>query len=137
MSRAAAIDAVNHPRRACMRLVIKSSQSRRDPRCSSRRPDTQYRRRSIATIILAEAVGVALQFAVPRDLKLIHTATPDMTKLSCLCRVHFGGVNWIPGNSRLSPTENLKSEHVHSNRPVHNDTPDMTQTGPSCRVCVN
>ena len=31
MSRAAAIDAVNHPRRACMRLVIKSSQSRRDP----------------------------------------------------------------------------------------------------------
>jgi len=44
--------------------------------------------------------------------KLFHTATPDMTKLSCLCRVRFGGVNWIPDNSRLSPTENLKSEHV-------------------------
>ena len=28
-------------------------------------------------------------------LKLIHTATPDTTKLSCLCRVCVGGVNWI------------------------------------------
>ena len=26
-------------------------------------------------------------------------------KLSCLCRVRFGGVNWIPGNSTLSATE--------------------------------
>jgi len=48
-------------------------------------------------------------------LKLIHTATPDTTKLSCLCRVRFGRVNWIRDNSRLSPTENLKSEHVNSN----------------------
>jgi len=40
-------------------------------------------------------------------LKLIHAATPDTTKLSCLCRVRFGGgVNWIRDNSRLSPTEN-------------------------------
>ena len=39
-------------------------------------------------------------------------------KLSCLCRVRFRGVNWIPDNSRLSPTENLKSKHVHSNRPI-------------------
>jgi len=31
--------------------------------------------------------------AVPWVLKLIHTATPDMTKLSCLCRVSFGGMN--------------------------------------------
>jgi len=47
---------------------------------------------------------------------LIHTATPDATELSCLCRgVRFGGVNWIlPDNSRLSPTENVKSEHVQS-----------------------
>jgi len=42
-------------------------------------------------------------------LKLIHTATPDTTKLSCLCRVRIGGVNCTPDNSRLSPTENLKS----------------------------
>jgi len=28
-------------------------------------------------------------------LQPIHTATPDTTKLSCLCRVRFGGVNWI------------------------------------------
>jgi len=47
---------------------------------------------------------------------LIHTATPDTTKLSCLCRVCFGGVNWIPDNSRLSLTENLKSELVQSIR---------------------
>jgi len=43
-------------------------------------------------------------------------------------------MNWIPDNSRLSPTENPKSEHVHSNRPIHTGTSDTTQTGPSCRV---
>ena len=57
-----------------------------------------------------------------------------MTKLSCLRRVRFGGVNWIPYNSRLSSTENLKSEHVQSNRPIHASTPDTTKTGLSCRV---
>jgi len=67
-------------------------------------------------------------------LKRIHTATRSTTKLSCLCRVRFSGVNWIPDNSRLSPTENLKSEHVHSNRPAHTGIPDTTRTGPSCRV---
>ena len=68
------------------------------------------------------------------DLKLIHTATSDTTKLSCLCRVRSGGVNWIPDNSRLSPTENLQSEHVKDNCPIHTGTPDTTQTGPSRRV---
>ena len=68
------------------------------------------------------------------DLKLIHTAMPDTTKLSCPCRVRFGGVNWIPDNSRLSPTENLKTEHVNNNCPIHSATPDTTQTGLSCRV---
>jgi len=59
-----------------------------------------------------------------------------MTKLSCLCRVRFGSVNWIPDNSRLSPTENLylKSEHVQSNCPIHTAAPDTTQTGLFCRV---
>jgi len=53
--------------------------------------------------------------------RLVHTATPDTTRLSCRCRVRLGGVNWIPtDNSRLSPTENnLKSERVESNRPTH------------------
>ena len=37
----------------------------------------------------------------------IHT-----TKLSCLCRVCLGRVNWILDNSKLSPTENLKSERA-------------------------
>ena len=65
-------------------------------------------------------------------LKLIHTATPDTTKLSCLCRARFGGVNWIPDNSRLSPTENLKFEHVNSNCPIHTATPDKI-TAPASR----
>jgi len=66
-------------------------------------------------------------------------------------------MNWIPDNSRLSPTENSKSEDVQRNCPIHNGTPyttcmaklpgalkakedyqqqpqDTTQTGPSCRV---
>ena len=67
-------------------------------------------------------------------IKLIHTATLDTTKLSRLCRVRFGGVNWIPDNPRLSPTENLKSEHVDSNCPIHTATPDTTETGLSRRV---
>ena len=54
-----------------------------------------------------------------RPSKPIHTTTPDTIKLSCLCRVRFGGVNGIPGNSRLSPTKNMKSEHVSSNCPIH------------------
>jgi len=66
-----------------------------------------------------------------KTAELIHTATADTTKLFCLCRVRFVGVNWIPDNSRLSPRENLKSEHARSNRPIHTGT---TQTGPSCRV---
>jgi len=57
--------------------------------------------------------------------KADRTTMPDTTKLSCLCRVHFGGVNWIPDNSRLSPSENLRSrsEHVNSNYPIHTATP--------------
>jgi len=47
-------------------------------------------------------------------LEPVHTATPDTTKLSRLCRVRFDGVNWIPGNSRLSPTENMKSGHINN-----------------------
>ena len=67
-------------------------------------------------------------------LKLIHTATPDTTKLSCLCRVRFDDVNRIPDNSRLSPTDNSKSERVNSNCPIHTATPDTTQTGLFCRA---
>jgi len=36
----------------------------------------------------------------------------------------LGGVNWILDNSRQSPTENMKSEHVNSNCPIHIATPD-------------
>ena len=53
-----------------------------------------------------------------------HTARRD----SAVCVVS-GGVNWVPDNSRLSPTENVKSENVNSNCPIHAATPDTTQTG--------
>jgi len=34
------------------------------------------------------------RYSAPRDpLKLIHTATPNMRRLSCLCRVRFGKSN--------------------------------------------
>jgi len=67
-----------------------------------------------------EARSVNFNANMLRVLRLIHTATRDTTKQSCLRRVRLGGVNnWIPDNSRLSPTENVKSEHVQSNRPIH------------------
>jgi len=69
-----------------------------------------------------------------KDKKLIHIGTPDTTKLSCLCRIRVGGVNWIRDSSRLSPTENWKSGHVQSNGPIHTATPDTTQTRQFCRV---
>jgi len=96
-------------------------------------------------------------FCVNTLQKLIHTATPETTKLSCLCRVGFGSVNWILDNARLSPTEKLKSEHVQTSRPIPTGTPErfasdsafadhvrvyklyllaylLTHTGPSCRI---
>jgi len=63
-------------------------------------------------VCLATPLPTLYAITNSRNLKLVHTATPDTTRLSCLCRVRFGGVNWIPDSSRLSPTENLKSEHV-------------------------
>ena len=57
-------------------------------------------------------------------------AIHDKTVLSVSCTVRFGGVN----NSRLSPTENMKSEHVDSNCPIHTATSDTTQTELFCSV---
>jgi len=62
-----------------------------------------------------------------------HHARHDKT-VSSVSRPIRRGVNWIPDNSRVSPTENLKSEHVYGNGPIHTATPDTTQTRPSCRV---
>ena len=65
-----------------------------------------------------------------RMLQLIHTATPDTTKLSCLCRVRFGGVNWISGNSRLNVwTRSEQSSNSH--RHIRHDT---NRTVLSCLV---
>ena len=66
----------------------------------------------------------------------IHTARPDTTKQSCLCRVGLGGVNSILYNSRLWPTENLKSDHVNSNCPIHTGHArrDTDETFLSCPV---
>jgi len=66
------------------------------------------------------------------QLKLVHNVTPDATKLFCLCRVCFGGLNWIPDNTRLSPTE--KSWSINMIRAIFQFTPDTAQTGPTCRV---
>ena len=60
-------------------------------------------------------------------------ARHEKTALS-VSRPRFGGVNWILDNTKLSPTENLKTEHVQSNCLIHTGTLDTTQTGPSCRV---
>ena len=55
-------------------------------------------------------------FVTNSEQYLIHTLHPghDTTKLSCLRRVRFGGVNWIYDNSGLSPTVNLKSEYLNT-----------------------
>ena len=51
-------------------------------------------------------INLEVEFRVRQSYTLIHTAT----------------------------TENLKSVHVQSNRPILTGTLDTTQTGPSCRV---
>ena len=56
-----------------------------------------------------------------RRYQFCHTTTPDTAKLSCRCRVRFGGVKLITDNSRL------KSDHVQSNRPIHTSTSDTTR----------
>ena len=43
-------------------------------------------------------------------------------------RVPFVGVSCIPDNSRLLPTETLKSEHVNSICTIHTAPSDTTQT---------
>ena len=57
------------------------------------------------------------------SIKAIFTPPRQTRQNSCLCRVHFGGVIWILDNSRLSPTENVKSGRVQSNCPIHTGTP--------------
>jgi len=70
-----------------------------------RQKTTREQRRRIAAGVLCRThAPQPAPFSEP-----IHTATPDTTKLSCVCRVRFGGVNGIPDNSTLSPTKNLKS----------------------------
>jgi len=46
---------------------------------------------------------------------------PRQTRRNCLVRVASASVVWtgFPTTQRLSPTENVKSEHVNSNCPVH------------------
>jgi len=67
-------------------------------------------------------------------LKLIHTATPDTKKLCCLCRDRLRCELDSRRNSRLSPAENFKSDHVQIYRLIRAGTADTTQTGPSCLV---
>ena len=80
----------------------------------------------------AETLGADLlwKFFMPA-LKLIHTATTDTTKLSCLCQLRRCELDF---RQLKTIADILKSEHIQSNRSVHTVTPDTTQTGPSCRV---
>ena len=83
----------------------------------------KYQQWTVSNIAAGNKTQMVLSHHNNIVLKLIHTATPDTTKLSCLCCVRIGGVNWIPDNSRLSPTENLKSEQwSNSHRHTRHDT---------------
>ena len=80
----------------------------------------------------AETLGADLlwKFFMPA-LKLIHTATTDTSKLSCLCQLRRCELDF---RQLKTIADILKSEHIQSNHSVHTVTPDTTQTRPSCRV---
>jgi len=67
----------------------------------------------------------------------VHTATPDTTRRSCLCRVWCAGVNrTIAANVfRLQVSCRRPSRVVED--PIHTTEADTTQTGLFCRVCVS
>ena len=67
----------------------------------------------------------------PTVLKLIHTATPDKTKLSCLCRFRFGAVNWIVKTVADWKFEVRTRSQQSSN--LHRDTRDDKTVAPACR----
>jgi len=67
----------------------------------------------------------------PTVLKLIHTATPDKTKLSCLCRFRFGAVNWIVKTVADWKFEVRTRSQQTSN--LHRDTRDDKTVAPACR----
>ena len=74
------------------------------------------------------------QSGVTRNiLKLIHTATPDTTKLSCQCRGRFGGVNWIT-TTQESQDYWLTVQTLPDGLEIQFTPPDTTRTGLSCRV---
>jgi len=58
------------------------------------------------------------------DPRVGHTTDVLSPFIPVLCRP-----DWLFDGE--SPTENLKSEHVQSNRPIHTGTADTTKTGPS------
>jgi len=67
---------------------------------------------------------------------------PDTTKLSCLCRVRFGGVNWIPAdNPRLSPTGNFEvstrpERSSNSHRLTRHRQDRLVVSGGRCGLCI-
>jgi len=71
-----------------------------------------------------------------RDLLSVSTSASDLHGLKSNSHRHakhvrFGGVNWIPDNSRLSPTENLNSGHDSSNCSIHTSIPDKARLPPT------
>jgi len=53
----------------------------------------------VVSVLERQSRGILVPRVRP-EYKLTHTATPDVTKLSRLCRVRFDGVNWIPATTR-------------------------------------
>ena len=60
---------------------------------------------------------------------LIHTATPDMTKQSCLCRVWRGDVNWTIAINVFRLHIFCRRQSWVVENPIHTAEADMTQTG--------
>ena len=61
---------------------------------------SQKKKVSTPSLILSTRRSSGYTMPVYVLSKLIHIATPDKKKMSSLCRVRFGGVNWIPATTQ-------------------------------------
>ena len=66
----------------------------------------------------------------------VHTATPDTTRRSCLCRVWCAGVNRTIAANVFRLQVSCRRPSLVVEDPIHTAEADTTQTGLFCRVCV-
>ena len=64
----------------------------------------------------------------------VHTATPDATRQSCLCRVWCAGVNWTIALKVFKLRIFCRRQSPVVWNPVHTAEADATQTRQFCRV---